>query len=164
MLLGACAGEPRRLPALPSIAAGQAAPATVLGADTTTLDDVAQPLDRLGFVGGRERVYVGAAGTFERTVTRALAFETQGGADGYLRWLGDHASAIIGTASAVTTDLGPGAVTFAHAPGGCCPGKDVPAFLLAWRAGTRVLVVDARGKTMALERAVAIAEELERSG
>jgi hypothetical protein len=39
----------------------------------------------------------------------------------------------------------------------------MPSFLVAWRHGTSVLFVDARGRSMALDRAVAIADEL-RSG
>lgn len=163
-LVAGCANRSPQLPSLRSVHAGDPSTIDVIEPGTTRLDGVVQPLDRLGFVGGRERVYVGAPGTFERTVTRALAFAKDTGAEGYLRWLEGHASAIIGTASPVeAAGLAPGVVAFAHAPGGCCPGKDMPSFLVAWRHGTSVLFVDARGRSMALDRAVAIADEL-RSG
>jgi hypothetical protein len=163
-LLAACARSGVEAPPLPVLSSGGPSSTAILGPGTRALDDVRQPLDRLGFTGGRERVYAGAAGSFERTVTRALAFGSPDGASAYLEWLAGHAEAVLGAASAVSAPvLGADAVAFEHRPGDCCPGKDVPAYLIAWRNGSVVLVVETRGKAMELERAVSVATALERA-
>jgi hypothetical protein len=155
---GVEAPAPPPLRALPGRTATSSA---VLQGNPGALDGLAQPLAGLGFVAGRERVYTGEPGSFERIVTRALAFDGPDGATGYLAWIARHADALLGTSTpAQAPAFGEEAIAFRHDPGGCCPGKDFPAFVVAWRTGGVVVFVLARGRRMTLQRAESTAAVL----
>ncbi len=80
----------------------------------------------------------------------------------YLRWISANAEALIGSARALRPPpLGEQGVALEHEPSGCCPGKDIPAFLVGWRAGAVVFLVETRGKTMTVAQAMAMASDLE---
>ncbi|MFL5766806.1 MAG: hypothetical protein ACJ758_03055 [Actinomycetota bacterium] len=102
-------------------------------------------LGSAGYLAGTERSFVSNSSPLDRAATRVLAFEHDGGAAEYLRWVQDHPGDLIGDAEPSKRsgqDGGPS--VYVHTPNGCC-AKDIPKTLAVWQRDRYVLEVIANG-------------------
>lgn len=144
-------GPPAEAPQIP--AASVRSPSVVQAVDRQTLiDEAIDPvalgaiLDGTGFVTAAERVSRVASDPVREIGVRVLRFGSATGAADYLSWVEAHATDLLGTAVA-DGSIGDVAV-FRHDPGGCCPEKDLAAYLAATAGGDIVTIVTVRGTTV----------------
>jgi hypothetical protein len=169
-VLGGCAEREAAAPppalgafTLPGMSASERAlDAEAVAADAPDGAALRAALEDTGFRAGTERTYTGGGGrAFTRVVVRSLGFGDAAAADGFLAWLGEHASAAVPAAAPAALGVPTGVVVIAHEPDGCCP-REAPIYLAAWRRGAEVLTVRASGREAtddAMERLVRALEE-----
>lgn len=120
-------------------------------------------LESWGYLTGLEREFFGRTTTFDHVVARTLMFETRGGAEAYVDWLGEHADNVLGRAAPAELEpLGDSGVAFTLAGCGTCK-KELPTFLVCWRRGATVLSLLASGSGVNAGRFDALARVFDRS-
>jgi hypothetical protein len=153
LLIGstACGSEPasRPMPSLPTLPEaalpGYSVQTQAVDAEAiaTEVADVASFTSALaGMRSAVERRFSSRRAPEQQVIARTLRFATPSQAEGVVAWVRGHAADILGPGAAGETVVDvSGAVAFSHDPSGCCPGKELVWWLVAWSRGTDAFVV-----------------------
>lgn len=147
---GACGSDPvvpasTSLPTLPESAlAGysvqtQPVDADTIAAEVTDPGSVASVLR--GMRSGTERRFSSRREPEQQVIARTIRFASEAQAGGYVTWLDQHAADVLGAGSHDETVDVAGAIAYSHDPSGCCPGKEMVWWLVAWARGADAFVL-----------------------
>lgn len=146
----ACGSDPvapasSTLPTLPeSVLAGYSVQTQPVDADTIAAEvadpgSVASVLE--GIRSGTERRFSSRREPEQQVIARTIRFASAAQAGGYVTWLDGHAADVLGAGAHDETVGVAGAIAYSHDPNGCCPGKEMVWWLVAWARGTDAFVV-----------------------
>jgi hypothetical protein len=133
--------------------------AAAISVDAVDVAGLASLLDDAGFVGGTERLFSRALPGRQRTLARALVFETAQGAQLYLRWLASHVEDVIGEAE-LRLALAPVESLFVHEPNPCCH-NETRIILAMWQDGATVLTLEIGGQSARADAVTELASKLD---
>ncbi len=153
LLIGsaACGSEPasRPSPSLPTLPEAalpgysvqtQAVDAEAIAAEVADVGSFTSVL--AGMRSAVERRFASRRAPEQQVIARTLRFATPSDAAGVVAWVRGHAADVLGPGAAgETVDDVTGAVAFSRDPSGCCPGKELVWWLVAWSRGTDAFVV-----------------------
>jgi hypothetical protein len=105
-------------------------------ADPSSVEPVLEEMEA-----GTERRFSSRRSPEQQVITRAIRFASGNGAAGYVAWLDGHAADVLGPGPHDESVAVDGAVAFSHDPEGCCPGKEMVWWLVAWSRGTDAFVL-----------------------
>ena len=133
------------LPTLPTSAlAGYSVRTEGLDAETIA-SEVADPsalvplLD--GMRAGTERRFSSRGEPEQQVVARTVRFGSAAEAEGFVSWLDGHPDDVLGPAPHGESVSVGGSIAYSHDPSGCCPGKEMVWWLVAWTRETDAFVL-----------------------
>ena len=144
LVLAGCASEPipsasSPIPTLPeSVLAGysvttEALDVGAIAAEVADPDSVTTVLEDMR--SGIERRFSSRRSPEQQVIARTIRFPSAAQAAGYVTWLDQHAADVLGAGPHdESVDLA-GAIAYSHHPNGCCPGKEMVWWLVAWARG-----------------------------
>ena len=146
----ACGSDPASPPATPlptlpeSALVGyamqtQVLDAAAIAAEVADPDAVAAALE--GMRSATERRFSSHREPEQQVIARTIRFASASQATEYIGWLEQHAADVLGAGPHNETVELAGAVAYSHDPNGCCPGKEMVWWLVAWARGTDALVL-----------------------
>jgi hypothetical protein len=119
-----------------------------VSADAIDVDALETLLKEAGFVAATQRQFSRTAGGRRLTLARVVVFETQEGAETYLRWLEDHVDEVIGMAESVPgLSVPDGTLVYVHEPNPCCH-NETRLVLAAWKDGATVMTLEVGGQVV----------------
>ena len=152
LVLAGCASDPipasSPLPTLPNLPTLPTLPESALAGYSVTTEaldagslaaEVADPVSVTraleGMGPGIERRFSSRRSPEQQVIARTIRFSSAAQAAGYVTWLDQHAAEVLGAGPHdESVDLA-GAIAYSHDPNGCCPGKEMVWWLVAWARG-----------------------------
>jgi hypothetical protein len=115
-----------------------------------------------GMEAGTERRFSSRSSPEQQVIARTIRFASSVGAAGYVAWLDDHPTDVFGPGSHDESVAVDGTIAYSHDPTGCCPGKEMVWWLVAWSRGTDAFVLMVGGtqvRSDVVERVAAAMDE-----
>jgi hypothetical protein len=170
-LAAACASDPvppagSPLPTLPESAlAGysvrtEAVDAGSIAAELAGPGSVTPALD--GMRSGIERRFSSRRSLEQQVIARTIRFSTAAQAAHYVTWLDQHAADVLGAGPHEESVALAGAIAYSHDPNGCCPGKEMVWWLVAWARGVDAFQMMVGGSQVRPDVVGSLATSLER--